>query len=69
VADNIGGQLLAGARELEPVLVEGRVQVGEQLAQLLAVGILVQDGELRLCSPQRQLFVTERQPGRELAVL
>ena len=41
----------------------------KQLAELLAVGVLVQHGELRLCRAQRQLLVAERQPRGELAVL
>ena len=40
-----------------------------QLAELLAVGVLVQDGELRLGGAQRQLLAAVGQPRGELAVL
>jgi hypothetical protein len=57
------------ARRFQPVVVEGRVQVGQQVAELLTLGIVVQYGEPGLGGPQRQLLVAEHEPRSELAVL
>ena len=69
LAGQLRGQLLAGAEQLEPLVVEGGVQVGLELAELLALGVGVQDRQPRLGRPQRQLLALVRQPRGELGVL
>ena len=46
--------------QLEPLVVEGRVRVGVEIAELLAVAVLVQQREPRLRRAERQLLAPER---------
>ena len=61
--------LLALAEHLEPVVVEAGGRVGRAGAQLLAVGVGLEHGELRLCAPERELLALELDAGREDGVL
>src|SRR5207244_11431768 len=62
-------ELLAGAQELEPCLVEGRRGVGLQLAELVAVGVVREGREPRLGGPERQLLAAGGEAGRQDRVL
>ena len=52
-------ELLAGAEELEPLVVERRRGVAVDAPELLAVGVLGQHGEAGLRAAQRHLLAAE----------
>src|SRR6266513_2738370 len=61
--------LVARDEELAALLVEASVELPHQLAELVALSVLRDDGEPRLRRPQGQPLAVERQPGREDRVL
>ncbi len=62
-------EVVAGDQQLAALPVETCVDLPHQLAELVALRILREDGEPRLRRPQRQLLPVERQPRREDRVL
>ncbi len=55
--------------QLTPALVELGRGVRLELAQLVAFGVVGEDGQLRLCRPERNLLALERDSRRENRVL
>ena len=68
-ARELGGELLAGAQQLEPVGLNAALASAWISPELLAVGVLRQHGQLRLRVPQRHLLALERDALGQHAVL
>jgi hypothetical protein len=69
VARELGLEVVAGDEELAAPLVEASVELPHQLAELVSLPVLRDDGEPRLRRPQRHLLAVEGQPGCENRVL
>ena len=69
LAGELRVELLARLEHLHPLVVEPGGGVAVELAELLALGEVVQDCELRLGRPKRQLLAAVRDAGGEDRVL
>ena len=65
----LGRELLGRTKEVEPVGVEPGAHLGLDRAELLAVGVGREHGELRLRVPERHLLALERHARGEQPVL